>query len=226
MQLYDRTGKPQNTHSAVVEYKRVSSTDWQTLLSFDDYAADKTVVPTTQLSSDYQYDLRLIVTDYFSESAMTVTLPSAEVILDLLGSGKGLAVGKTSEWEERLDSTWLLRIQDSDLADFVAEQGTDGTWSWRKWKSGMAECWAQVSAQYANSSVLTRAVSLPFALASVTSCTATLNNYNENAASALSWNCKVQFSTGAVHVAVHSTSGNFSSGTTLPVSVRLEGYWK
>lgn len=215
-----------NTHSAIVEYKRVSSTDWQTLLSFDDYAADKSVVPTTQLSSDYQYDLRLTVTDYFSESTMTAALPSAEVILDLLATGNGLAVGKTSEWEERLDSAWSLRIQDSDLADFVVEQGNDSTWSWRKWKSGVAECWAQVNVPYANSSVLTRAVSLPFTFASVTCCTATLNNYNENAASALPWNCKVQFGTGAAHVAVHSTSGNFSSGTTLPVSVRLEGYWK
>ena len=27
--------------------------------------------------------------------------------------------------------------------DFVIEHGTDGTWYWRKWSSGLAECWAK-----------------------------------------------------------------------------------
>lgn len=26
-------------------------------------------------------------------------------------------------------------------ADYVVETGTENTWSWRKWKSGFAECW-------------------------------------------------------------------------------------
>ncbi len=28
------------------------------------------------------------------------------------------------------------------IADYVIEQGTSGIWTWRKWNSGVAECWA------------------------------------------------------------------------------------
>ena len=27
------------------------------------------------------------------------------------------------------------------IADYVVEQGTSGTWTYRKWNSGIAECW-------------------------------------------------------------------------------------
>ena len=27
------------------------------------------------------------------------------------------------------------------IADYVVEQGTDGIWTYRKWNSGVAECW-------------------------------------------------------------------------------------
>lgn len=33
----------------------------------------------------------------------------------------------------------------STLADYVVEQGTDGIWTYRKWNSGIAECWGQTS---------------------------------------------------------------------------------
>lgn len=29
----------------------------------------------------------------------------------------------------------------SEIADFVVEQGTSGNWAYRKWNSGIAECW-------------------------------------------------------------------------------------
>lgn len=32
------------------------------------------------------------------------------------------------------------------MTDYVVEQGTSGIWTYRKWNSGMAECWATVSA--------------------------------------------------------------------------------
>ena len=31
------------------------------------------------------------------------------------------------------------------LTDFVCEQGTDGIWTYRKWDSGVAECWGNYS---------------------------------------------------------------------------------
>lgn len=31
--------------------------------------------------------------------------------------------------------------------DYVVEQGTDGIWTWRKWNSGIAECWGRVGSK-------------------------------------------------------------------------------
>lgn len=32
-----------------------------------------------------------------------------------------------------------------NLADYVVEQGTSGIWTYRKWNSGIAECWGEVT---------------------------------------------------------------------------------
>ena len=34
-----------------------------------------------------------------------------------------------------------LNMTGSKTADYVVEQGTDGVWTYRKWQSGIAECW-------------------------------------------------------------------------------------
>jgi hypothetical protein len=34
-----------------------------------------------------------------------------------------------------------LSIADSPVADHIIEQGMNGTWTYRKWASGVAECW-------------------------------------------------------------------------------------
>lgn len=38
-----------------------------------------------------------------------------------------------------------LNINGSDVADFVIEQGTSDIWTYRKWNSGIAECWGTSS---------------------------------------------------------------------------------
>lgn len=32
------------------------------------------------------------------------------------------------------------------IDDYVVEQGTSGSWTYRKWNSGVAECWRRISA--------------------------------------------------------------------------------
>lgn len=90
-----------NTARAVIEYKRTTEDNWTELLTNTALSADTSVKPSTPtFSVDNQYDLRLTVTDWFgsSRSYMT-TLPSGAVILDLLASGKGIALGKVAEME-------------------------------------------------------------------------------------------------------------------------------
>jgi hypothetical protein len=96
-----------NSCSMKIEYKRSTATSWAgTLTSGTAYSASTSVVPTTALSADYQWDIRITVTDYFTSTTYTAILSSAEVIMDFLASGKGIAVGKTAERENTLDVKW------------------------------------------------------------------------------------------------------------------------
>ena len=38
-------------------------------------------------------------------------------------------------------NTWLPTIEEIGAADYVIAQGTSGGWTYRKWASGIAECW-------------------------------------------------------------------------------------
>ena len=90
-----------NTAKAVIEYKRTTADTWTTLQTVTALSADTSVKPTTPtFPTDYQYDIRLTVTDWFGSFAtFTATLPTGEVILDILGNGKGFAIGKVAEGE-------------------------------------------------------------------------------------------------------------------------------
>jgi hypothetical protein len=88
-----------NTAAMAVKYKRATSSDYNdTLLTGTALSADKTDKPTTVISSDYRWDLKITVTDYFgAASSATVQLPSGEVILDVKADGSGIGIGKTAE---------------------------------------------------------------------------------------------------------------------------------
>ena len=95
-------------------------------------------------------------------TAITQTLSAAFYTLDFLAGGHGIAFGKPASnvgFECAMDATFedTLTAQDmtaqevSDfvdsigggdpIADVVIEQGTDDIWTYRKWSSGIAECW-------------------------------------------------------------------------------------
>ena len=88
-----------NTASAVIEYKRTSASTWTQLLTDTALSAYKSVKPASPtFSIDYQYDVRITVTDWFGAArTYTATLPSGAVILDLLADGTGIAFGKVAE---------------------------------------------------------------------------------------------------------------------------------
>lgn len=80
-------------------------------------------------------------------SARTVEhlVPTAAVALHLRAGGQGAAFGKYAEHDRALElaEDWTLRLHGAPVADFVTALGTDGTWTWRKWQSGLAECWGK-----------------------------------------------------------------------------------
>lgn len=88
-----------NTASAVFEYRQHGVTSWTDLAATGSLSFNNLLLPkSATFSVDTQYDIRLTLKDYFGATATyTATLPTAEVILDLLASGKGIAFGKVAE---------------------------------------------------------------------------------------------------------------------------------
>lgn len=98
-----------NTAAMKIEYKRTTLTNWATLLTGSALSANTTAKPTTPtFSLDYQWDLRLTVTDWFGASATySATLPSERVVAEILADGTGLSIGKTCE-ASGLDIGWPI----------------------------------------------------------------------------------------------------------------------
>lgn len=98
-----------NTAAMKIEYKRTSLENWATLLTGTSLSANTTAKPTTPtFSLDYQWDIRITVTDWFGASATySATLPSEKVVAEVLADGTGLSIGKTCE-ASGLDIGWPI----------------------------------------------------------------------------------------------------------------------
>lgn len=117
-----------NTASMELSYKRSTDTDWTTMLTGSALSASTTVKkPAQGLSTDYQYDFKMTVTDWFgASSTYSAVLPSGAVILDIGADGKSLAVGKTAELPETFDSAWIIKGRHGELPrDAMVLKATD-----------------------------------------------------------------------------------------------------
>lgn len=89
-----------NTAKMVVEYKRQADSDYSVPLYSNTALAgmDTVTITSPTFSTDYRYDIRMTVTDWFGASTSYVaTLPTAKVIFDIGADGLSFAFGKTAE---------------------------------------------------------------------------------------------------------------------------------
>lgn len=165
-----------NTAAYAVQYREVGTENWSNAGSAaaGNYApAGAYVVFAADKSK--RYEVRVVATDAFESIGSAVRdLPAAYALLHhakhLLSMGIGrlcdkanaLQVGLKAYFDEdvevsgeltsnTLKATSLLQIAGSSVMDFVVEQGTIGVWTYRKWASGVAECWGQPSQSVASS---------------------------------------------------------------------------
>lgn len=62
--------------------------------------------------------------------------------------------------------SWYRLLDNANCPDYVVEQGTSGIWAYRKWSSGDAECWGNISTTPTNVNATNSiTVSLPFTFA-------------------------------------------------------------
>lgn len=113
-----------NTVAMALQRKLYGTTTWETVHTGTALTANTTTV-LAGFSSDNQWDLRLTVTDWFgAASYYPVIIPTAEVILDILADGTGMAAGKVAENSNQFDIDWQLRTLGGQTP-IVLEQGTD-----------------------------------------------------------------------------------------------------
>lgn len=79
-----------------------------------------------------------------------------------------LTTADNLSWRQNMNGSWggwKTLLDDNNTADRVIEQGTSGIWTYRKWNSGVAECWGR--ATIAGSTIMSElTVSLPFTFSS------------------------------------------------------------
>ena len=81
-----------------------------------------------------------------------------------------LTTGDNLSWRQQSNGTWgswKTVLDTNNTADYVVEQGSSGIWDYRKWNSGYAECWGNVSITPTTGNATNSAtVTLPFAFIS------------------------------------------------------------
>lgn len=99
------------------------------------------------VDGESSYTLKTSATDKLGNVVSATTIiPTIGVTIEFNDSGNGIAFGKTSE-KDAFECAWPAEFGSSVsvggnlIADFVVEQGTSGMWAYRKWASGIAECW-------------------------------------------------------------------------------------
>lgn len=141
--------------------------------------------------------------------------------------GESLNVSKSISVGESLSVSKNVSVGGNQMADFIIARGTSGIWTYEKWASGKAECWAKVSYEVEDLADTKKDItvnqSFPFTFTSLPTCNLTLANQ-------VNWNhylsscdfTKAQFTKFSIY--------RGGSGSTVAVSgtadIRAIGKWK
>lgn len=110
-----------NTVTAQIQSKTTTETAWTTKRTLSGYTGDSSVVLGT-FSLEQQYDLRLVVSDYFvAANPYTVMLPTDDVILDIYKDGTGLAIRKVAELADLFDVNVDTRLRKALQVDGILD---------------------------------------------------------------------------------------------------------
>lgn len=144
------SGEQKNFCAIAVRYRPSEGTfsEWKTILAKEDLSTnviDSAPLLGGALAVDTSYNVQVCVMDDIGEMGYaTFHIPT-----DKIFSHEGnnfFALGKYSE-KEGFECAWAAEFYDAvtirgnEIVDFPIEEGSDGIWSYRKWHSGIAECW-------------------------------------------------------------------------------------
>lgn len=129
------------------------------------YSAWITILPTTASSDEIvtgallgtldvmsTYLVQIAAVDTIGEMGSTIiSLPTERVYMHKAASMNSLGIGKYAEEANTVDiaEDMLLKVRGElsvrgdKVSDLPVEVGTNGIWTYRKWQSGIAECWCR-----------------------------------------------------------------------------------
>lgn len=116
-------------------YKRATDSSYEGL---ELTSGDENIL--SSISSDSTWEWYVVAADWVNSVSVSGSIPTADVILDILANGKGIKFGGVAE-SEGFDTSWPFKINGVPLVDFIVAQGTSGIWTYRKWANGTLEAW-------------------------------------------------------------------------------------
>lgn len=164
------------------------------------------------------------VSEFANAVKTTVTLT-----INLKDPDKFLRIKGKNMWGRDIDSyvgVSFTNIKNPEIADYVVESGESGIWRYKKWADGTAQICTTANLLYANANVLLKSIEYPFVLKEIVSATGTINDLGGNELKAISRNLKIVPYTSYCDCAIHSTAGDFTESTSIPVSLNIVGVWK
>lgn len=127
-----------NSVSVVYQWKLVG----------DEYSA-KSSIPNDPISGfnvTNSYEVKFTVKDTIgTETTKIISIPLGKTDFNLTPYGAGFGMYHDSNKPNTLQSAWDLDIKGNLMVDFVVEQGVSENCTYRKWRSGIAECWGTYS---------------------------------------------------------------------------------
>lgn len=133
-----------NKASITAKYKATNATSY-TSLNMSSYNGTYTVtdgVVTFLASKSSSYEILLTVEDDFKAITQSSLGSSEKKVWSALKKNNeivGFAFGKVAEHENTFDIGWPVKF--SNGGDCVVDVGESDGWTYRKWDSGVAECW-------------------------------------------------------------------------------------
>ena len=121
--------------------------------------------------STKSYDFKATVADtaYNSSGESNISSVSTEFrIVNIGPAGNSIAIGKLAELNNTFecalnaDFDGNISIQGNTLADFVIEQGIQDGWVYKKWNSGIVECWKEYRFKPDNTGTVYSSIAYPF----------------------------------------------------------------
>jgi len=98
------TVNSKNTATATARWRAVGTTSWSSATTLSGWASPGgTTLGAGAISNNLSYEVQLTFADYFITQSAIVVVPTAYTTMDFKAGGRGVAIGKVSEYDDLLD---------------------------------------------------------------------------------------------------------------------------